>query len=95
MPTVMVDPDDVQWVECEPTPGFKRIPIRERLTEPLHAEAECYVLAGRPHLLFASWDYAEDWSGEYVREVHPFAVLAGQEIGEQKWRARLQQLQGA
>ena len=92
MQTVMVDPDDVQWVECEPAPGFKPIPVRERTNEPIPAEAECYLLEGRPHLLFANWDYAEDWSGVYVREVYPyFVVLSGHSIGEPDWRARLQQ----
>ncbi len=24
--------------------------------------------------MFAGWDYGEDWSGEFVRETHPFSL---------------------
>jgi len=92
MPTIMVDPDDqALWVERESIPGIRRKPIRERLNEPMPPEAVCYVLDGRPHLLFSQWDYAEDWSGDYVREVHPYAVAfgGGNEIGEAEWRKML------
>jgi len=89
VPTVIVDPESPQWVECDPLPGFQPTPIRERLTEPIPADAECYMVDRRPHLLFADWDYAEDWSGEYVREVHPYAVAfgGGKKIGDAEWRA--------
>ncbi len=97
MPTIMVDPDDMGVMTgtmTPPDPNFVPTPIRRRVSEPIPAEAECYVLAGRPHLLFANWDYAEDWSGEYVREVHPFAVaLGGKAIAEQEWRELINQSQ--
>ncbi len=32
---------------------------------------------GKLCLLFAGWDYGEDWSGEFVRETHPF-ILTGE-----------------
>jgi hypothetical protein len=87
MPTIMVDPDNVPGVECERLPGVRPKPIRERLNEPIPPEAGCYVFEDRPHLLFANWDYAEDWSGENVREVHPFAVLFGSlAVSEHTWR---------
>ncbi len=55
---------------CEP--ASKR--IIERLDEPIEAPGECRVHAGKPCILFWDWDYAEDWSGEFVRAI-PHSAL--------------------
>ena len=77
-PTIVVDPEDggvMAGVWSEPVPGFKPKRIVERLDEVIDEEGEPRVLDGRPCVLFGMWDYAEDWSGEYVRELHPFLLL--------------------
>ena len=43
-------------------------------------EGDCCVLEGKPYILYGMWDYAEDWSGEFVREVHPFTLLSAPTI---------------
>jgi hypothetical protein len=86
--TIVVDPDNVQWGWSEPVAGFRPKPVREWLSEPLEPEAKCYVFDGKPYLLYPDWDYAEDWSGDYLREVHPFSVaIGGQPIAGLEWRA--------
>ena len=89
MTTIIVDPDDSsQNGERLPAPaGFKPKPIRERLDEPIHQEGECCELDGRPCILFANWDYGEDWSGEFVREVHPFTLVSAPKISIEKFWA--------
>jgi hypothetical protein len=82
-PTVLVDPEDggvMAGVWTEPVPGFKRTRVVDRLEEPIDEEEEPCVLDGRPCLLFGMWDYAEDWSGEYVRELHPFLLLRAPKV---------------
>jgi hypothetical protein len=75
MTIVYVDPDDaVTWTT--PDPNFVRTPIRERIGEPLDPEAEPVLFNGRPCLLYPDWDYGEDWSGEYIRDVHPFCLTS-------------------
>lgn len=56
------------------------VPIREQLDNPIDSMAECYLWEGRPHQVLADWDLAEDWSGEYVREVPPSGPLGGTKI---------------
>ena len=51
-------------------------PIVERLEEPLLEAVECCVLGDAPCILFVDWDYAEDWSGTYVRVI-PSEALSG------------------
>ncbi|HTT00880.1 MAG TPA: hypothetical protein VMG11_02240 [Steroidobacteraceae bacterium] len=57
---------------CEPPSK----PVIERLDEPIPDAGECCVYLGKPHIVFRDWDYAEDWSGEFVRVVDP-KTLAG------------------
>ena len=62
--------------------------IREQLAKPFEAEAEFIVHQGRPFVVWAEWDYAEDWSRYPVREVHPFEpYFKGQKVTETEWRA--------
>lgn len=51
-------------------------PILERLDEPLPDGVEFCIFAGQPCILFVDWDYAEDWSGEFVRVI-PSDSLSG------------------
>jgi len=72
-----------------PPPGWKPTPIREQLGEPIDPEADFVLRDGKPCLLFGMWDYGEDWSGEFVRETHPFS-LSGEgcvKVTESEWRA--------
>jgi hypothetical protein len=88
-PTIIVDPEgSSQSGERLPAPGdFKRRTTLEQLADPLHVEADPYVMGGKPYLVYPMWDYAEDWSGEYLGEIHPFAVvLGGKKISEAEWR---------
>ena len=85
MTTIIVDPDDDDHgtqtgTMLPPPPGFKPKPIREQLDEPIDPEGECCVLNGKPYILYGMWDYAEDWSGEFVREVHPFMLIGAPTI---------------
>lgn len=54
--------------------------IIERLDEPIEEPGECRVHDGHPYLLFEDWDYAEDWSGEYVRAVRPHSLTAAPKL---------------
>jgi hypothetical protein len=78
MTTIFVDPDDggTQAGTMLPPPaGWKPTPISDRLGEPIDAEAGFVLRNGEPCLLFGNWDYGEDWSGEFVRETHPFSLI--------------------
>lgn len=59
---------------CEP-PSRR---VVERLDEPIEA-GECRLYEGAPCILFEDWDYAEDWSGEFVQTLPP-EVLASAPI---------------
>jgi hypothetical protein len=70
-----------------PPPGFRPKPICEQLDEPIDPESYCCVLNGKPYILYGMWDYAEDWSGEFVREVHPFTLIGAPNITvERFWK---------
>ena len=91
MTTIIVDPDDGgtqagNWTT--PDPNFKPTPIRERLDEPVDSEAEFVLRDGKPCLLYGMWDYGEDWSGEFVRETHPFSLIGKDcvKVTEAEWR---------
>lgn len=75
MPTIMVDPDDADVISGLQMPGWQPKRVVDCLDEPIHEEGSPCVLDGRPCILFGMWDYAEDWSGEYVRELHPFVLI--------------------
>ena len=89
-PTIMVDPEDAgtqTGTQLPPPPGWKPTPIRDQLDSPIDPEGDCCVLGGKPYNLFGMWDYAEDWSGEFVREVHPFLLLGAPVITrEEFWK---------
>jgi hypothetical protein len=89
-PTIIVDPEDrgtQTGTMLPPPPGWKPTPIREMFDEPLDPAGECCVLEGKPCILFGMLDYAEDWSGEFVREVHPFTLLWAPKVtAEEFWK---------
>jgi hypothetical protein len=94
MTTIIVDPEDSSRSgERLPAVGFKLKPIREQLDTSIDPAGQCCDLDGQPCILFADWDYGEDWSGEFVREVHPFTLIRARKISvEEFWtlvRARL------
>ena len=77
MTTIYVDTDDAgtqTGTLLPPPPGFKPTPIRDRIGEPIDPEGDCRLLDGQPCILYGDWDYAEDWSGEFMREIHPFTL---------------------
>jgi len=69
-------------------------PVRERLDEPLGEEGEFRVVDGRPCMLFASWDYAEDWSGEFVRTTDPLVVGGGLRLSRSEFWALVRTVHG-
>jgi hypothetical protein len=46
-------------------------PVVERLEEPVLENVEYCMLDGSPCMLVVDWDYAEDWSGTFVRVIGP------------------------
>ena len=50
------------------------------LDEPIDPLAECCVYNGSPCILYGDCDYAEDWSGEFVREMHPFVLIGAPKL---------------
>lgn len=85
MTTIIVDWDDNDrgtqtGTLTTPPPDFVPKPTREWLDEPIDPEGDCCVLNSKPYILYGMWDYAEDWSGEFVREVHPFMLIGAPKI---------------
>ena len=56
-------------------------PIIERLEEPLLEKVEYCMLDGSPCILFVDWDYAEDWSGTFVRVFGPHTLSSARRVG--------------
>jgi hypothetical protein len=80
VPTIMVDPEDRGVIAGTPIPGWKSKEVLSHLAEPIPEESEPCVPDGRPCILYANWDYAEDWSGETVRELHPFTLIGAPKL---------------
>jgi hypothetical protein len=86
-PTIIVDPEDGGVVAGVPIPGWQPKKIPECLDEPIPEDGDPRILDGRPCILFGMWDYAEDWSGETVRELHPFTLIGAPKITtEEFWQ---------
>jgi hypothetical protein len=66
--------------------------IVDRLDEPLQNPGECRLYRGRPCLLFEDWDYAEDWSGEYVRVIAPQPLTAAGKLSTAEFWALVRKL---
>lgn len=90
MPIIVVDPEDggTQAGTRLPEPaGFQKTPIREKLNEPIDPAGSCCVLDGKPCILYGDWDYGEDWSGEFVLEMHPFMLVGAPSISvDEFWK---------
>ena len=72
-----------------PSPDFRPKPTREWLDEPIDPEGERCVLNGKPYVLYGMWDYAEDWSGEFLREVHPFMLIGAPKLTVEEFRKQV------
>jgi hypothetical protein len=70
-------------------------PIIERLGEPIPEPGEYCVHEGRPCILFSDWDYAEDWSGRFVRTVQPAMLTGAARIGPAEFWSLVREVQGA
>ena len=62
MTTILVDDDEIRYSWTPRDPNFIPPTNRELVAEKFSPEADCYVCGGRPYMVFAMWDYAEDWS---------------------------------
>jgi hypothetical protein len=88
MTTIIVDDEDVQWTWTPRDPNFVPPTIRQLLAEEFSPEADFYVCDGQPYVVYPMWDYATDWSGYPIREIHPFyPVLHGKKITEAEFRS--------
>ncbi len=77
-----------------PIPGWRPKRVLDWLDEPIPEEGEPCVLAGRPCLLFGMWDHAEDWSGEHVRNMRPFALIGAPKLTVPEFWALVRQVHG-
>ena len=64
----------------EPIPGWEPKRVLEHLDEPIPPAGRPCLFEGRPCILYMDWDFAQDWSGEHVRELHPFTLLRAPEL---------------
>jgi len=64
----MIADDEVRF----PVPGWQPKKVLENLDIPIREEGEPCEYRGHPCILFGMC--AEDWSGEYIGELHPFAL---------------------
>lgn len=74
-------PDD--WVE--PT-------MEERLARDFDADAEFYLLDGRPCVVWTDLDLSYDYSVAPPREVHPFTVIKGEHVDRETFKARVREI---
>lgn len=69
-------------------------PIVERLNEPLLEAVEFCMLGDDPCILFVDWDYAEDWSGPYVRVIPSDALSVARRVEVSEFWAVVRRAQG-
>lgn len=72
-------------------------PVIERIGEPMTERVEYCILEGNPCVLFVDWEYAEDWSGTFVRVIPPDTLTAACRVDVTEFWAevrRVQQLDG-
>ncbi|MGH8220431.1 MAG: hypothetical protein ACREUT_17995 [Steroidobacteraceae bacterium] len=68
-------------------------PVVERLGEPLPDGVEYCILEANPCILFADWDYAEDWSGRFVRVIRPQALSGARRVDASEFWAAVRRIQ--
>ena len=68
-------------------------PVVQRIGEPLPEGVECCVLEGNPCILFADWDYAEDWSGTFVRVIRPDVLATARRVDSSEFWALVRRVQ--
>lgn len=69
-------------------------PISKRLDEPLLEDVEYCLLDGSPCILFVDWDYAEDWSGTFVRVIRAHTLSSARRVSASEFWAAVRQRQG-
>ena len=69
-------------------------PIVERLEEPVLETVEYCILGEDPCLLFVDWDYAEDWSGTFVRVIPSETLSSARRVEVQEFWAVVRRGQG-
>ena len=94
MPTLIVDPEDCGVMAGTALPGSKPKKVLTSIDEPIPEEGETCLLDGRPCILFANWDYGEDWSGENVCEIHPFSLIGAPMISVENFWILVRRLHG-
>lgn len=58
----------------------------------IHQEGELVEHKGKPYVLYGMWDYAEDWSGESVRDcANSLFLTSAKKLPEAEWLALLVQ----
>jgi hypothetical protein len=81
MLTLMINPDDGGAMAGVPIHGRQPKRVLEHLEEEIpEAGDPCLYEGRRPCILFGMRHYAEDWSGEHVRELHPFRLIGAQKL---------------
>ena len=88
MGTSRDQPDAALELSCEPASR----PILERFDEPINEPGVCCVHLGSPCILFDDWDYAEDWSGEFVRVVAPEPLSSATRVSAEDFWALVRKL---
>jgi hypothetical protein len=68
-------------------------PVAERLDEPLCERVEYCLYEGNPCILFVDWDYAEDWSGEFVQVMGPEALSAAPRVSVSEFWVAVRRVQ--
>jgi len=68
-------------------------PVVERIGEPLPEGVECCVLEGNPCILLADWDYAEDWSGTFVRVIQADVLATARRVDASEFWALVRRVQ--
>lgn len=71
------------WVE--PT-------MEERLARDFDADAEFYLVEGRPCVVWTNLDLSYDYSVTPPREIHPFIVIRGESINLEIFKARVREI---
>ncbi|HUN28046.1 MAG TPA: hypothetical protein VMU67_17250 [Steroidobacteraceae bacterium] len=69
--------------------------VIERVGEPVPEQGEFRLLEGRPCILFAGWDYAEDWSGAFVAVIPPESLQGAPALSAEEFWRRVRDAQSA
>jgi len=73
------------WVE--PT-------MEERLARDFNSDADCYLVDGRPCVVWTDLDLAYDYSVAPPKEIHPFMVIGGEKIDFETFKTQVRRIHG-